>query len=203
VLTSCANALGTALVSLGLVHVARITSAKYARSLVPEHLVAAFILTASVIAGAYGTRHLSDAAGDALLAGLAVCAWTDLRTGLIFDRVLMWCGSIVLLVSVADGSFVASACGALASGSAIALLWALTRGRGIGLGDAKMAALLGAALGATSGLISVGTAFVSGAGFVVLLALARRLPKNRSVALGPFLALGGALAFVWHAVGTR
>jgi len=142
------------------------------------------------------------AAAESVLAGLAVSAWTDVRTGYIFDRVVIACGVIVAIAKVLERDTASALWGAAACGSALGLLWVVTRGRGLGLGDVKLGALVGSALGVGLGFASLGTAFILGGAYIVGLALFRRLPADRTVVFGPFIALGGAIAMV-SAAATR
>jgi leader peptidase (prepilin peptidase) / N-methyltransferase len=85
--------------------------------------------------------------------------------------------------------------GALGSASFLFLLWVAHPG-GMGLGDVKLAALIGAVLGA-SAVPALFIAFAAGALLGVVL-LARLGARARKVAVpfGPFLA-AGALAALW------
>lgn len=66
---------------------------------------------------------------------------------------------------------------------------------GMGMGDVKLAALLGAALG-KSVTVAIGFAVLAG-GAVALLVLAREGvgARKRAIAFGPFLAVGGLVVF--------
>jgi leader peptidase (prepilin peptidase)/N-methyltransferase len=65
----------------------------------------------------------------------------------------------------------------------------------LGLGDAKLLAMLGAWLGLCGLGLSVVVAVFSGAVSGLLLRLSGRLGRGEPFAFGPYLALGGAL--VW------
>jgi prepilin signal peptidase PulO-like enzyme (type II secretory pathway) len=196
VLSACVNAGLTAAAGAILIGLAERIARRYGYDLLAGSAIVTLVAVASIAAGLLGTGSYSDLSKDALLAGLAVCAWTDLRIGFLFDMVLATCGAIVLLVTLSERLALSSVVASVACGSALLLLWIVSRGRGIGLGDVKLAALLGAAEGLPGGLVALGIAFIAGACYVVVLALSSRLPENRSIAFGPFLALGGALALV-------
>jgi len=85
--------------------------------------------------------------------------------------------------------------GAAGAAGFLLLLW-LLHPAGMGLGDVKLAALIGAVLGA-SAIPALGIAFAAGALLGVVL-LARMGSRARKVAVpfGPFLA-AGALAALW------
>ena len=84
----------------------------------------------------------------------------------------------------------------------LGLIWLLSRGRGMGLGDVKLAPSLGATLGwlgLQTALVGLVLAFVLGGVVSVLLLLARRVDRRSAIPFGPFL-LAGALAAVMLAV---
>lgn len=79
----------------------------------------------------------------------------------------------------------------------LGLLWLITGGRGMGLGDVKLAPSLGATLGWWGvGVAGIGllAAFLLGALVAVVLLLARRVGRRSAVPFGPFLFAGAALA---------
>lgn len=86
--------------------------------------------------------------------------------------------------------------GAVLWGGFLLALWAISAGRGMGLGDVKMAPSLGAVLGA----LGIGTAlsglllgFVLGGVVGVGLLLAGRAGRRTRIAFGPFLLVGALL----------
>ncbi len=130
-----------------------------------------------------------------ILAGaLVVSTWTDLRVGLILDRVT---GPALLLVTIfcaLEGAVADSILGIVGSAGVVLALHAATRGRGIGLGDAKMAAVIGAALGAYGGGLALACAFVIAALVNSALLLMHRVALGQRVAFGPYLAWGSVVA---------
>ncbi len=102
----------------------------------------------------------------------------------------------------ASGSF---AIGSAVAGAAvwcltIGLIWLVTRGRGMGLGDVKLAPVLGATLGWLSfgsALVGLVAAFVLGAVVGVGLLLAGRAGRRTAIAFGPFLLVGAALGVLF------
>lgn len=72
-------------------------------------------------------------------------------------------------------------------------LWLVTRGRGMGLGDVKLAPVLGATLGwlsLGSALAGLGAAFLLAAVVAAGLLLTKRAQRRTAIAFGPFLLLG-------------
>ncbi len=85
--------------------------------------------------------------------------------------------------------------GAVFGGAFFGALIAMTRGKGMGLGDLKLAIPLGFLLGWPDILFATGAAFVIGAAVgLTAIALGRRTMKG-SLPFGPFFALGAAFVF--------
>ena len=77
------------------------------------------------------------------------------------------------------------------------VLWAVTRGRGMGFGDVKLAFLMGLFLGFPGIITAFYTAFLTGAIVGVILILTGSKGWKSKIAFGPFLILGMAVTFVW------
>jgi prepilin signal peptidase PulO-like enzyme (type II secretory pathway) len=131
--------------------------------------------------------------GDTLaLACAAVCASTDLLTGYVFDRVLAFASFGLLALSLSAHATVAAALGAAAGGGALYAVYFATRGRGIGLGDVKLAATIGFGLGAAGALEALRAATFSGGAAALALVAFGRVRANAALRFAPFLALGTA-----------
>lgn len=93
--------------------------------------------------------------------------------------------------------------GALAGGAGgfgFFLLLAIVSPRGMGMGDVKLSALLGLALGYLGWervFVGFFLAFVAGALFGIGLMLVRRAGRKSQVPFGPWLALGAVVAVLW------
>lgn len=145
-----------------------------------------------VLAGAAATSRAGAAALPELTAISAggVCAVTDLQTGYVFDRVVLFGTLLLCLFSPASESIARVAYGALACGGTLGALHVGTRGRGIGLGDVKLGALLGAAVGVRGGLELLGIAFIAGGAVATTLLIFKRKRRVDTIAFAPFLAVG-------------
>lgn len=78
-------------------------------------------------------------------------------------------------------------------------LWAVSRGRGMGFGDVKLAPVLGATLGwvgVSAAAVGLGAAFVAGGVVGAALLLSGRARRGTHLAFGPFLIVGAALGLV-------
>jgi leader peptidase (prepilin peptidase)/N-methyltransferase len=127
---------------------------------------------------------------------LVVITRTDLEHRLIPDKIVLPGAVAVLALRTIDDPSVEWILCALGAGLALFLI-VLVYPRGLGMGDVKLSALLGAGLG-----ISVVVAMFVGffAAFVpalVLFVRHGREARKSAIPLGPFLALGGVVALFW------
>lgn len=76
------------------------------------------------------------------------------------------------------------------------LIAVLSRG-GMGLGDVKMAALMGIMLGYPSVLVAIFLAILAGGLTAIGLLATRKKGRKQAIPFGPFLALGAMLALLW------
>ncbi|OGG10239.1 hypothetical protein A2154_04950 [Candidatus Gottesmanbacteria bacterium RBG_16_43_7] len=77
-------------------------------------------------------------------------------------------------------------------------LWAVTKGRGLGLGDVKLVGLLGAIVAYPLVIFSFYTAFLTGAIVGVILIIAKRKRFKSEIAFGPFLIWGTFLVLLFQ-----
>jgi len=134
----------------------------------------------------------------ALLTALIVITAIDLRHQIIPDAITLpgIMAGVVANVATHHLSWVEVALGIALGGGVFFVIIVASRG-GMGAGDMKLGAMLGAFLGwkiALFGLM-VGVV-VGGAWAVILMALGVRGRKD-AIPFGPFLALGGAAALFW------
>lgn len=127
---------------------------------------------------------------------LVVITRTDLEHRLIPDTVVLPGAVLLLILRTIDDPSVEWIISALAAGLVLFLI-VLVYPRGLGMGDVKLSALLGAGLG-----ISVIVAFFVGffLAFVpalVLFVRGGRKAGKEAIPLGPFLAVGGVVALFW------
>jgi leader peptidase (prepilin peptidase) / N-methyltransferase len=132
------------------------------------------------------------AMGLVFLATLAAITLTDLEQRIIPNRILLVSAVIgIAIAAVADpGSLPERALSAFGAGGLL-LLTALVYPKGMGMGDVKLAALMGLYLGsavAPALLIGFLVGALVGVGLILREGAAAR---KRGVPFGPFLALGG------------
>ena len=168
-------------------------SAKYPLvELVTALLVSACILDFGVTANA--------AISAAFCGALVVITVTDLERRVIPNWVVLPAAVLVLAGRMAVDLSPVWAIAALA-GSLFLFLAALAYPGGLGMGDVKLALLLGAALGATLAVGLMVGMLLALIPSVVLLARHGSAARKMAIPLGPFLAAGGIVAlFAGHAI---
>jgi len=85
----------------------------------------------------------------------------------------------------------------IAVGGGIFLVIILASRGGMGGGDMKLGAMFGAFLGWKLGLLAVLLGVLAGGVVALCLLLLGKKGRKEAIPFGPFLALGGAIAFLW------
>ena len=137
------------------------------------------------------------ALGLVFVATLAAITLTDLEQRIIPNRILLVSAVIGIAIAAAadPGSLPERALSAFGAGGLL-LLTALVYPKGMGMGDVKLAALMGLYLGsavAPALLIGFLVGALVGVGLILREGAAAR---KRGVPFGPFLALGGFIALL-------
>ena len=143
----------------------------------------------------YPDDGIAIALSACLAATLAAITLTDLEHRVIPNRILIVSAIIgVALLVAGDRDALAEHAIAAAVAFAVLFLVAVVYPRGMGMGDVKLAGVMGIYLGkAVAPALLIG--FAAGALYGLVL-IARRGPEARkqAVPFGPFLALGGLIA---------
>jgi leader peptidase (prepilin peptidase)/N-methyltransferase len=134
----------------------------------------------------------------ALGAALLAIAAIDLRYQIIPDAITLPGVVVGFLASLVPGriSWLESAAGIAVGAALFVAVIVLSRG-GMGGGDMKLGAMLGAFLGWKALLVALFVAVVLGGLSAVALLASRRLARKDAIPFGPFLAIGGAVALLW------
>ncbi len=127
---------------------------------------------------------------------LVVITRTDFEHRLIPDKVVLPAAVLVLVLRTIDDPSVEWILSALGAGLVLFLV-VLVYPRGLGLGDVKLSAFLGAGLGVSVIVAMFVGFFVAFVPAAVLFARHGRQARNSAIPLGPFLALGGIVALFW------
>jgi prepilin signal peptidase PulO-like enzyme (type II secretory pathway) len=164
----------------------------------PDRIRWAAAASAPVLMGLAGWRFeaLQAVAVSALLVALLICTATDLLSYRVPNLVTYPAIALALLAATvmpgADTTGAAAA--ALLAGGAFLVLAILTRG-GIGLGDAKLAALIGAALGLPAAYQAILLGVLSAGAIMAVLLLIGLVGRRQALPYAPFLAMA-AIAVV-------
>lgn len=128
-----------------------------------------------------------------IFAAALVIFMIDAKHQIIPDSMLfvMIAGALFFSISL---SHVLVAC---ISGLFFYLLWFATKGKGLGFGDVKLAAVMGFLLGHPGAIIAFYVAFLTGAFWGVILMIGGRARIKSRIAFGPFLILGIFISVAW------
>jgi len=132
------------------------------------------------------------------LAALVAITVIDLRHQIIPDAITLPGIVIGVAASVAAAriAWLDSVVGVLLGGGVFVVIILVSRG-GMGGGDLKLGAMLGAFLGWPALLVALFVAVMLGGISAVGLLLSGRLARKDAIPFGPFLALGGVVALFW------
>lgn len=122
----------------------------------------------------------------------------DLQHKLIPDVIVLpaTVAALALVIAADPGRWWQPLVAALGAAGFLFLLWLVYPG-GMGLGDVKLALLMGAVLGVAV-IPALGIAFLAGAGLgVVMLLRHGSAARKMAVPFGPFLAVGALVALWW------
>jgi len=79
----------------------------------------------------------------------------------------------------------------------LGLLYLITKGKGMGLGDVKLAVFMGLFLGGQKTILAFYMAFVIGALVSLILMIFKKANRKTLIPFGPFLILGILVAWFW------
>jgi leader peptidase (prepilin peptidase)/N-methyltransferase len=160
-----------------------------------EALTAALFTLAWLV---YGGNPVDFVIAAGLLAALVAITAIDLRYLIIPDSITLpgiLAGFLASLVSQRL-SRAESVGGILLGGALFVVVILLSRG-GMGGGDLKLGAMLGAFLGWKALLVALFVAVALGGLAAAGLLASGKLARKDAVPFGPFLAIGGAAALLW------
>lgn len=141
-----------------------------------------------------------------LFAGLIVVFFIDLEYQIIPDEVILPLavlfivqGIIEIILSPLNTNFLILNTFFPAIGSFLFLysIYLITKGKGMGFGDVKLAFLMGLVLGWPKIIVAFYLAFLTGAIIGIILILLRKAKLKQKIAFGPFLVLGTMIAYLW------
>lgn len=127
-----------------------------------------------------------------IFSSLLVIFVADLKYQIIPDSmIVVGVIGVIGAMGVIGGNVVAG----VGASAFFLLLWLVTHGKGMGLGDVKLAFLMGLLLGFPNIIIASYLAFLTGAGAGVILILLGKKKLKEKIAFGPFLVAGTVIAY--------
>lgn len=138
-----------------------------------------------------------------IVSSLIVIFFADLKYEIIPDKIVFPAivVSALYLILNTQYAILPYLLSALGAGLFFLLLFLITKGKGMGLGDVKFAFLMGLILGFPNIVVSLYIAFLTGAIIGVALILwKRRKMSGATIPFGPFLVLGTLTALFWGGI---
>ena len=171
---------------------------RYCREPISSRYPLVEILTAALFAGVYWRWGMSaeTLAGWILVIILVSTAFIDLDEGIIPDVITIPAVVIGLAISLTTIGFFPALWGALAFGGVLFVVAVLSRG-GMGGGDVKLAAVIGAFTGIPGAIITLLLSSFLGAVFGITLMALGKAGRKTPVKFGPFLAIGAYTAYLF------
>lgn len=127
----------------------------------------------------------------ALLGILLIITYTDIRSRIIPNKVLIISAALGLILNliIRDLSFISVLLGSMFGGGSLLLIAILTKG-GIGGGDIKLMATMGLYLGFKSTVIAICVSFIV-IGFIAsILVIFKMKSYKDTIILGPYFSVG-------------
>ncbi len=107
--------------------------------------------------------------------------------------------SFIKVLFFPEGTLVSNVCAGIFGATPFALIWIISKGRAMGLGDAKLMFGLGLMLGTPAIFSALLLAFwIGGAVSILLLAFSGRFTLKSELPFAPFLALASFLTLAYH-----
>lgn len=152
-------------------------------------------LTGSLFALAYIVFDVSLAGASACVLGmlLIAIAFIDLDHLLVLDGTTVTGSILGIVFALATHRLIPALEGVLTAVAIFGAIYLLTRGAGMGLGDVKLAAMVGLFAGFPGTLWTCAAAFIIGAVLAIPVLAARRRGRRDALPFGPFLVMAAIL----------
>ena len=138
----------------------------------------------------------------AIVSSMIVIFFSDAKYHIISDQMQITLFALSLFLIPLQGFipqvFLMRVIGALFIMSIIYFLYFITKGKGMGFGDVKLAFTIGFLFGIKGGIAVLYIAFVTGAVFGLILMAFRRKNLKSKIAFGPFLVFGMIILLFWQ-----
>lgn len=114
-----------------------------------------------------------------------------------FSTVILILATILLMLGGHGGPPLQNLFVALISAGFLLILNLITKGRGMGMGDVKLAIFMGLFFGYQKIILAFYVAFIVGAIYGLILILLKKAGRKSQVPFGPFMVLGTLAAWWW------
>lgn len=128
---------------------------------------------------------------------LIVILFADLRYMIIPDEMIIVgsTASLVWLIFFNRALILEHLLAAVGASLFFLLIYVITKGRGMGFGDVKLALFIGLLLGATATFMAIYVAFLTGAVIGIILILWKKKKMRSAIPFGPFLVFGTFVSY--------
>ena len=174
---------------------------RYCRRKISLIYPAVEILTAAAFLAYVYLRNTYDIEviyGLALISGLIVITFSDLLELIIPDKIVFPLIILAFAFNLAAVDISARLITALVLGSIFAIMYLGSRGRWMGLGDAKLVFLIGLALGYPLGVLAVLLSVWTAALVGIALVTAKKATLKTALPLGTFLAISSIILIIFQ-----
>lgn len=134
-------------------------------------------------------------------ASLIVIFFADVKYQIIPDETHIFLLVVVFMMKIIDGASLFTLIFNVFEGMVVMLpiliLYLLTKGRGMGFGDVKLAFVMGWIMGIKMGLLALYFGFIGGALIGIALLLLKQKKLKSKIAFGPFLVAGIVVVFLF------
>lgn len=137
-----------------------------------------------------------------VFSSLIVIFFADLKYHIIPDQATAAMVLFSIPIVFAGGEVIPHIVSGLGAMMSIYFLYFITRGRGMGFGDVKLAFAMGFLLGFKGGFLALYLAFLLGAIVSIFLILSKNSGLKSKIAFGPFLVGGTLIMFFWPSIIT-
>ncbi len=157
-----------------------------------DHLRRALVVSLPVLAAIAGARFdpIQAVAVTLFLAALLICTATDLLSYRV-PNAITYPGTVLAILAalvMPDANVVDAGIAAVAGGAIFLFMTLVTRG-GLGLGDVKLAVLIGAALGPQAGYEAMVIGVIAGGIIILGLFVTGLVGRRQAIPYAPFLAV--------------
>ena len=157
-----------------------------------DHLRRAVVVFLPILAAVAGARFdpIQAAAVTLFLAALLICTATDLLSYRV-PNAITYPGTVLAILAalvMPDAAVVDAGIAALAGGGIFLFMTFATRG-GLGLGDVKLAVLIGSALGPQAGYEAMVLGVIAGGVIILGLFVSGLVGRRQAIPYAPFLSL--------------